>query len=885
MASSINTVSGNRVAGLASGMDTESIVEKMLSGTQSKIDKQTGLKQQLEWKQEMVRGIITDINTFHDKYFSFYSSANTNLLSNAFYNTMSASSSTSAIKVISAASNAAGKVNIDSISQLASACTVKSGGRVSGELKGTAIDPGLFTEDSYSFEMTLDGVRRTITFQKGNTGDAGQDLEETINNLNDSMYRAFGTAAGFQLDKDPTHPGTPSLNLTQLKWEETLNGGKGGAVPKEDGAGGYVPVDISRKLYMEDAEGKTKVLSLLGFRNEASNKLDYNTSLDSLPLATTLQGKEFAFSINGVEINGITSSSTLGDVISKINTSQAGVRVSYSSIEDKFIMESKTTGDISNISLEQTAGNLLTAMFGVKSGDSVTGSLDGVKSSGNLVSAEEINADLRDAVLGGINGGTPHIFSLNVDGKDVDIIVKREVTADSTDWIMNDLVDEINRQLEEEFGAGKIVLSLDSQDSPTRAVLSSADHLVSFNEENCNRDITSMLGFTEANTQKPDMQSALGELGFSGKITFTGTQPETPGSSVMRSVTIDFDDPAVKGQTVEWLVNQVQSAAGVDISFENGSVRITSAGSVTGEGDGKKLLETLFGTDTLTFGTAGAAADVTEGKNAKLSVNGKTVERNTNSFEIEGITLELTDTSSGPITLTTNKDTDKIVEGFKSFVEDYNKLIEQLNDRISESATYKKYAPLTEEQRKAMSDREVELWEEKAKEGLLRNDSNISSFLSDMRTALYQSVDGAGLALYDMGIETSDSWRDNGKLILDESKLKAAVSTNLEGVQKLMTDKEKGIGVLLDTAVKAAANVSTGSPGSLVSYAGTKAVLTTDNSLYQQLKNVSNTLSNLNIRYEAERTRYWNQFTAMEQAISNLNNQSSWLTQQFSSGG
>lgn len=885
MASSINTVSGNRVAGLASGMDTESIVEKMLSGTQSKIDKQTGLKQQLEWKQEMVRGIITDINTFHDKYFSFYSSANTNLLSNAFYNTMSASSSTSAIKVISAASNAAGKVNIDSISQLASACTVTSGGRVSGELKGTTIDPGLFTEDSYSFEMTLDGVRRTITFQKGNTGDAGQDLEETINNLNDSMYRAFGTAAGFQLDKDPAHPGTPSLNLTQLKWEETLNGGKGGAVPKEDGAGGYVPVDISRKLYMEDAEGSTKVLSLLGFRNEASNKLDYNTSLDSLPLATPLQGKEFAFSINGVEINGITSSSTLGDVISKINTSQAGVRVSYSSIEDKFIMESKTTGDISNISLEQTAGNLLTAMFGVKSGDSVTGSLDGVKSSGNLVSAEEINADLRDAVLGGINGGTPHIFSLNVDGKDVDIIVKREVTADSTDWTMNDLVEEINRQLEEEFGAGKIVLSLDSQDSPTRAVLSSVDHLVSFNEENCNRDITSMLGFTEANTQKPDMQSTLGELGFSGKITFTGTQPETPGSSVMKSVTIDFDDPAAQGQTVEWLVNQVQSAAGVDISFENGSVKIGSAGSVTGEGDGKKLLETLFGTDTLTFGTAGAAADITEGKNAKLSVNGKTVERNTNSFEIEGITLELTDTSSGPITLTTNKDTDKIVEGFKSFVEDYNKLIEQLNDCISESATYKKYAPLTEEQRKAMSDREVELWEEKAKEGLLRNDSNISSFLSDMRTALYQSVDGAGLALYDMGIETSDSWRDNGKLILDESKLKAAVSTNLEGVQKLMTDKEKGIGVLLDTAVKAAANVSTGSPGSLVSYAGTKAVLTTDNSLYQQLKNVSNTLSNLNIRYEAERTRYWNQFTAMEQAISNLNNQSSWLTQQFSSGG
>ena len=82
------------------------------------------------------------------------------------------------------------------------------------------------------------------------------------------------------------------------------------------------------------------------------------------------------------------SSSTLGDVISKINTSEAGVKVSYSSIEDKFIMESKTTGDISNILMEQTSGNLLTVMFGTKSADTVTGSLDGVKSSKDLVSVK-----------------------------------------------------------------------------------------------------------------------------------------------------------------------------------------------------------------------------------------------------------------------------------------------------------------------------------------------------------------------------------------------------------------------------------------------------------------------------------------------------------------
>ena len=102
--------------------------------------------------------------------------------------------------------------------------------------------------------------------------------------------------------------------------------------------------------------GKQRYFPFWDLKNEASNKLDYNTSLDSLPLAEPLQGKEFSFKINGVVIDGITSSSTLGDVISKINTSEAGVKVSYSSIEDKFIMESKTTGDISNILMEQTSG-------------------------------------------------------------------------------------------------------------------------------------------------------------------------------------------------------------------------------------------------------------------------------------------------------------------------------------------------------------------------------------------------------------------------------------------------------------------------------------------------------------------------------------------------
>ena len=73
-------------SGLVSGMDTESMVEAMLSGTQSKIDKQTGLKQQLEWKQEIYRSIITQINDFQTKFFG--TSSTTGLLNQSFYNAM-----------------------------------------------------------------------------------------------------------------------------------------------------------------------------------------------------------------------------------------------------------------------------------------------------------------------------------------------------------------------------------------------------------------------------------------------------------------------------------------------------------------------------------------------------------------------------------------------------------------------------------------------------------------------------------------------------------------------------------------------------------------------------------------------------------------------------
>ena len=85
----VNNASSNKgFSGLASGMDTESMVEALLSGTQAKIDKQNALRQQTVWKQEIYREIITQMNTFQNKYFG--SSSSTNFLSSTFFNAMNA---------------------------------------------------------------------------------------------------------------------------------------------------------------------------------------------------------------------------------------------------------------------------------------------------------------------------------------------------------------------------------------------------------------------------------------------------------------------------------------------------------------------------------------------------------------------------------------------------------------------------------------------------------------------------------------------------------------------------------------------------------------------------------------------------------------------------
>lgn len=126
------------------------------------------------------------------------------------------------------------------------------------------------------------------------------------------------------------------------------------------------------------------------------------------------------------------------------------------------------------------------------------------------------------------------------------------------------------------------------------------------------------------------------------------------------------------------------------------------------------------------FSTQAVSTDplftVTDGSNAVVTINGVDVERSTNSFTVDGISINLlseTDTSS---TITVTQDTDKIYDTVVKFIDDYNTLINSINELLDADATHKDYAPLTSAQEEEMTESQIEKWETKAKEGLLRND-------------------------------------------------------------------------------------------------------------------------------------------------------------------
>lgn len=621
------------LSGLVSGMDTDSMVEKMLQGTQTKIDRQNGAKQRLQWKQTLYQSVIKKINTLKSKYFdsSYDADISSNLLSGKFFSSMvSTVKSGDSVRVVGSSSAAQPGETTVLVSQLASAAKLSSDVKMSGDQKITggamdidAIKSTLSSGEELSFDITLDGMTKSITFSKDDFKDFsdGYTAANIKTVLDGKLSRAFGSYV--------------SAEMADNKLSFSIN-------IKVDGK-----PEPGHELKITGADA-----AKFGIEPGSSSLFQLSTKLGGI---SGVSGDNYSFTINGESFE-FTKDDTVNSLISKINASGAGVKISYSSLTDSFSIDATSTGKQYGIDISQKTGNILSVLF----------------------SPEKISA-------------------------------------------------------------------------PTE----------------------------------------------------TG-----PGKNI----------------------------------------------------DGA----------------------VVSGKDAIVEINGVKTTRSSNTFTFEGMTITATKVSTEQTVIGTVRDTDKIVDAVKSFVEDYNKLADELYGYMTEDAEYKNYAPLTDAQKKEMSDDEIKRWTEKAKKGLLRSDPNIGAFLRSMRSAFYTKVESAGLAGYSIGIETTEK-NLSGKLTLNETLLRGAIASDPEAVGRLFTDSENGLATQLGRTCEEYAKLSMSSPGSLVRIAGAEGytAYSKQNDMYFELGRINDKLRDLQTKYEKERTRYWNKFNAMESIIAQYSSQSSMITSTF----
>jgi flagellar hook-associated protein 2 len=382
------------------------------------------------------------------------------------------------------------------------------------------------------------------------------------------------------------------------------------------------------------------------------------------------------------------------------------------------------------------------------------------------------------------------------------------------------------------------------------------------------------LGLTDGQSNKMSLLTSMETASLNEPLVGTGDL-EFSINSVAFTVS--------KGDSISSVIEKINaSTAGVTMAYSSITDKFTMTANEGGAGNIISVSDTN-GNLMAAFGlTSDSGSLVTAGVNAILTVNDQQIIRSSNDIEVDGLKLTLSRTTDIPLTITSKVDSSTLMDPIKNFITDYNTMIESMNKSIKE-AVYKDYQPLTEAQKADMSETEIKSWEEKSKSGILKGDSIIRGITSKFQAAISGlSIDGT--SLYSLGI-TSAGYNENGKLQIDETKLKTSLDTNSTGVRDLFTS-ETGLGNALNNIIMDAIKTSgvKGSRGTLTEAAGV-ASTTSDlqNLLTDSITQTNKTIVTLQARLKTEETQLWRKFTAMEQALSQLNGQSSYISQ-FSAG-
>ncbi|MCI8805133.1 MAG: flagellar filament capping protein FliD [Clostridiales bacterium] len=482
-------------------------------------------------------------------------------------------------------------------------------------------------------------------------------------------------------------------------------------------------------------------------------------------------------------------------------------------------------------------------------------------------------------------------FNVTVNGKTYTVTVDKDDTSSIDAKINSALTKAVDSTGKQVDISGYLAARIDTDGGKDELILAAGSSDVTIS----NVDSTLSGAVSDATLKSSnDLQNYFNIDYATTKTTNTTTLEDIFDSSLW-----DADGKAsltINGEKIEFskddnlatfLENINSSDAEVKVSYNATNRKFTFESAESGAVNEIKFggdLSTNRVLESMGFDTSNMAAQRTKAaQDAVVKIDGVETSRTSNNIELDGmeITLNKVTEAGETITIGNETDVDGIYDTIKTFVDEYNTLIEDLNKQVKErrakSDDYTYYEPLTDQEKKEMDEDEIKLWEEKAKTGLLYRDSTISTILSKMRSAIYTPVtksDGTKTALYDLGITTSSEYADSGKLVIDETKLKDAIKNNIDDIQAIFTGKGTTSGKGLAENLEGIIESAVGRKGALrekAGIAGTSSV--NENTLSKQIKDLNEKISREKEKLISKEQRYYSMFSMMESSIMNSNNQ------------
>ena len=846
-ASSLGNTSLRGYGGFGSGIDRDSIIEQMTAGTQSKITNQKNKMTSLGWKQEAFQAVSDKMLALQDNYFSFASGTNLKYPSMFAKNQITAMGDSDITKFVSAtgSSNMLDYLSILGVKQLASSSTLQSASKGTSSIH-TGITQDSLTNPVYKSSLLQGRQLRFGTYSGDQYQSAGIFTFPSSYKDKDGDGKDITVSIDYTIDLDAavevdgvTMTGGEKLAM-QLNKALSQSGIKSG----EDSIS-----DVMEFVY---ADGKMQLQTKAG----KTTNLVINSSSSALT----------ALGYNPQNADGTDKTVSDGISLSEFNENQK-------QLNDTYVNRQTMT--------QYLTGKKLTISFGGQ-----TKEIELVKSGDTFADLD----DLKDIIQGRLNQafGTDNIkvaggTRYGADGNPV-------IGTDG-----NPVIDPLS-------------FELGSNASSNQTLTVTSD----------NAEIRNVLGIQKGASNKLNLEGSIRDN--IDKLIPDGPDAEAKRAQFLNSLETDglvINGVKISGVTadtsIQGMIDKINTNkdVGVKASYLSSTNQFVLISSETGSGREIQL----EGASADIFGAVkDAAGNYTDGnfemgKNAQVLVsygNGIStmIESSSNTFDLEGLRVtvsqefgNVTQDASGvwnsdrskAVTFSAKADVDGVTETVKKFIEEYNEMIKEINTQVT-TRPDKSYGPLTEEQQEEMSEKSIENWEKKAKQGLLYNDATMRALSLDMQGVLTNLMaNGANYKdLEEMGITISDDYLDGGTITFDEAKFKAAMTSDPEKVSNVFTgggDIKKGLASIIeDTLTPYAtkyANRNGNSYGRLIEEAGSEKIPLSimNNQIYKDLKEMQSVLDTLNARLASEQDRYISQFTTMETLINQMNSQASYLAQ------